>query len=222
MQNDIRKYIRFLVESIQKPDWGLYIEYKPRVIFAALFNWSDVEEMASTGAVNTPIGMIEISKPNQACNDAWYVGAIAGKKLGGAMYDLGYWLSPSGVLMSDRKTMTHHAVKAWNKFANDEKFKTRKKLDDINNPQNSDPSDDCEVWPSDPVYGGIFNYNDVTYSTLKPDVADNINHSYTKTNKWDWDEMYIRTRDKLGNRYAGLGGQIYSLSGIFFSRNMPQ
>jgi hypothetical protein len=70
-------------------------------------------------------GIVQIKPPTGGnCHGAWQVSAAAGPGLGKTLYGLGYALSPSGLLMSDRKNVSQSARGAWSKVFSS----SRKKL----------------------------------------------------------------------------------------------
>lgn len=137
------------------------------------------------------IGFITISKNTSPCNGAWQVKQIfaAQKGMGNIIYDLGYWMSPTGQLTPDRNNLTRYAIDAW--VGASQKLSS-KLLDDINNPTNSDPNDDCEIWISD-VNGSILDYNNREDAKLPPKAADAVNKSYKKSPAFKWNEIQAKS-----------------------------
>jgi hypothetical protein len=74
------------------------------------------------------------------------ISSIAGP--GKLMYGLAYALSPSGLLISDRESMTSDAVSAWKGMAG-KGTRGKKKLDNVAEPETPEPEDDCKVRPEE-------------------------------------------------------------------------
>lgn len=92
------------------------------------------------------VGRVRIGKPDEPCWDAMTISSIAGP--GKLMYGLAYALSPSGLLISDRESMTSDAVSAWKGMA-DKGTRGKKKLDNVTEPETPEPEDDCKVRPEE-------------------------------------------------------------------------
>lgn len=102
-------------------------------------------DMSIEGAVR---GIIQLRQPSNPCWGAWEVIASAGP--GGAdiartVYGLGYALSPSGIIMPDRASVSGAAKAAWARVAGKGGRKVLP-LDDITNPKTPDPQDDCRLY----------------------------------------------------------------------------
>lgn len=144
---------------------------------------------------NNIVGICDIAKPSNPCNGAWEVSAIAGE--GRYVYDLAYWLSPSGELMSDRLNMSDDAVAAWTRWGKKSKGRP---LDDIDHPRNRDPNDDCEVWLGGE--GGIVEpQNNRHRSYLPPDEVGSINQTYRKKPRFDWG-LALDETTRLTKKYS--------------------
>jgi len=100
-------------------------------------------------------GVIDISKPvskpvsrqEMPCLGAWEVISSAGPKYGKMVYGVGYALSPNGVLMPDRSSVSTSARGGWtSSFSRGE---TVGQLDDWENPKTPEPEDDCWVHNED-------------------------------------------------------------------------
>lgn len=111
------------------------------------FYWKmiNLTDKSIEGAIR---GVIQIREPGQPCWGAWEVIASAGP--GGAdiartVYGLGYALSPTGVIMPDRGTVSVPAKAAWARVAS-KGDRYALPLDDIDNPQTPDPQDDCKLY----------------------------------------------------------------------------
>ena len=88
------------------------------------------------------VGRIHIVEPHEPCWGAMRVASVVGP--GRLMYGLGYALSPSGLLISDRESMTPKAVDAWRAMSAKGE-RGRRRLDDIDAPKTRDPRDDCTL-----------------------------------------------------------------------------
>jgi len=97
------------------------------------------------------VGHITVKKPTEPCAGAWEVILSAGEDYGKILYGLGYAMSPKGILMSDRSTVSQKAYGGWMK----QKGKRNAiELDDIDLPPErqktpDDPSDDCVLHNND-------------------------------------------------------------------------
>lgn len=92
------------------------------------------------------VGWVQVVKPKDPCWDAMMIASIAGP--GKLMYGIGYALSPSGLLISDRDSMTNVAVSAWRNMSA-KGTRGKKKLDNVTEPETPDPADDCVVLKDD-------------------------------------------------------------------------
>ena len=92
------------------------------------------------------VGRVQVLKPMDPCWDAMMIASIAGP--GKLMYGVAYALSPSGLLISDRDSMTSDALSAWKRMAA-KADRGKKELDDVNEPATPDPYDDCELRPEE-------------------------------------------------------------------------
>lgn len=150
---DLRKIIR---EAIGGPDvlaaavrahedQASAVVYSPSALLSALRT-----EPFDMGSVVR--GYIQISKPNKPCNGAWEVTSAWGPGIGEMIYDLGFALSPTGILMPDRLGVLPRAVARWEKQSG----RKMKALDNHKHPpkgtdpfhdkhHTEDPSDDCRM-----------------------------------------------------------------------------
>ena len=92
------------------------------------------------------VGRVHVVSPDAPCLGAMKVASIAGP--GKLMYGLAYALSPSGLLISDRESMTPVAVDAWKRMAA-KGGRGRRQLDNISDPQTPPTDDDCELRPEE-------------------------------------------------------------------------
>jgi hypothetical protein len=95
------------------------------------------------------------------CNGAWMVYRSAGPDMGKVVYSVGYALSPTGRLMSDRISVTPEASAAWASVARKPEYK-KLPLDDedahgeggtstYDHPNHTeDPIDDCTMYNPEP------------------------------------------------------------------------
>lgn len=147
------------------------------------------------------VGMIQIKKPPAPCNGAWTVSmaAVRNKGMGKIIYDLAYWLSPAGKLVSDRFNLSKQAVSGWFRFS---QKNHGEKLDDIENPHNSNEDDDCYLWDSDPA-GVIDDFNNRSNAKLPVAAADAVNSSHIKQPEFEWGSLVSHTQTmtkiKLGD-----------------------
>jgi len=99
-------------------------------------------------------GYVIIEKPDMPCNDAYEVKASAGPGIGKVIYGVAFALSPSGILIPDRMSVSSYAQKGW---AAQYARRKKKSLDDFDHdPTDSDSfhakhhtkklSDDCSTY----------------------------------------------------------------------------
>lgn len=164
---------------------------------------SEVKELLN----NAILGMIAIKAPKKPCNGAWEVtnSAVKTRGLGRVIYDLGYSLSPTGKLMSDRHSLSQFAVNGWLRFS---KNVEGDELDDIENPRNNDPNDDCYLWSGDPK-GAIKQFNQRETDKLPPDAADALNRSYDKPVEGDWDRIEKMTTQRIFSTVGSRGVDLF-------------
>lgn len=132
------------------------------------------------------IGMIVIAPPKNPCNGAWEVRLTAGPGQGKIVYAMGYKMSPSGKLIADRKSLSRPAQNAWKQVV---KKSSGEPLDDVSNPKNNDPNDDCNIWP----HNSNINPNAKAFNPPgmgDKSAADAVNRSYDDTTGGaDWKTM---------------------------------
>lgn len=117
----------------------------------------DFQSLRLTLAKDVVRGFIEVGPPQLdgvrgRCHDAWMVYRAAGPGYGKIVYGVGYALSPSGRLMSDRGSVSNSAIEGWRKQSVGGRKRLR--LDDVdhnhkkpgNEYHTEDPEDDCEVF----------------------------------------------------------------------------
>lgn len=88
-------------------------------------------------------GFTSIKQSSNPCNGAWEVKGTAGPGYGKLVYGVAYAVSPTGILISDRGSVSDPAEAGW-KRARDQRIS--KELDDVEKPKTPDPSDDCRVY----------------------------------------------------------------------------
>lgn len=92
------------------------------------------------------VGWVQVVDPGPPCWDAKMIASIAGP--GKLMYGLAYALSPSGLLISDRESMTPVAISAWRNMSSKGSHH-KKKLDNVSEPATPEPDDDCILRPEE-------------------------------------------------------------------------
>lgn len=112
-------------------------------------------EQAFAGAV---VAYVEIAPPDEPCLGAYKIAAIVGP--GKLAYGMAYALSPSGLIISDRSSMTPKAMSAWKNMTSKMKPGSRDvyALDNIEAPKTKTKKDDCTFWAGEDhlnaAYGG--------------------------------------------------------------------
>ena len=157
-------YARLLAEAVSTSNLAVLVDEGSQQKRAVIYNITQLMKFASEGgdfddpeaAVDAGVveGYIMIEKPKDPCNRAWEVKFTAGPGLGKIVYGIGYALSPSGALISDRSSVSSAAVGGWSKaFSSD---RPKKPLDDMSHPApgsdrfhdahhtEDDASDDCK------------------------------------------------------------------------------
>lgn len=108
------------------------------------------EAMDSSEAVDlvadSVVGYVNITEPGSPCWGAYSIAMAAGP--GKLVYGAAYATSPSGLIISDRESMTGDAVSAWRGMAA-KGTRGKKKLDNVRDPQTPDEEDDCAVRKED-------------------------------------------------------------------------
>lgn len=185
------------------------------------------------------VAMINIKQAEKPCNDAWEVKLAAAEPgFGKLAYSMGYQLSPSGMLMPDRHTISYDAVNAWK---NVRKKSEGIPLDDINHRSDlfhdehhtASTKDDCETWS---VFQGPEIENQEKSGVFYPGAprgreklvdfatADAINRSYAMGDMgYDLNLLqnnHLKLEEELGN--LRLDGSVFetmmlSTGIIFFS-----
>lgn len=204
---DLRKMIReALGEQGAQGDLAAWVEdgesKKTAVIYSpsALINFSEtIDRVAQPKslageAVDSGIvkGYISIRQPNEStpCNGAWEVTFSAGPRLGDIVYGVGFALSPTGILMPDRKSVSPRARRRWEKEGD---RRVMKPLDDFKHPpvdpernnhhdryHTEDSSDDCRMNPDGVDF---LNYSYQSTGDEKGMLAD-MRRLHTETMEW--------------------------------------
>jgi hypothetical protein len=145
---------RLLAEAKMPGTEGLAAHVRVGAIFREIFIYDTskallmLPKLIKKGASNLDAhriirGYTSIKQPSEPCNGAWEVKGSAGPGYGKLVYGVAYAASPTGILMSDRKSVSEPAQAGW-KRARDQRIS--KELDDFEEPKTPDPSDDCEVY----------------------------------------------------------------------------
>ena len=162
-----RVYSRLLSESVSTSNRAALVDNGSRSKRAVIYNISRLMQYVKAGGdFNNPEdvvdygiveGYIMIEKPSQPCNRAWEVKFSAGPRLGKIVYGVGYAMSPSGALISDRDNVSNTARMGWRR-AYDSETRPKKPLDDFRHPPEDanefhrdhhtadDKSDDCKTY----------------------------------------------------------------------------
>lgn len=148
-------------------------------------------------------GVVQIKPPTGGpCRQAWQVTAAAGKGLGKTLYGLGYALSPSGLLMSDRKNVSVSARAAWTKAFNSGREKLP--LDDVSMHDEkgeptwrhanhtTDPEDDCAAFSD-------FSGEQLNYAYKKEGWEDSLLDFLETNHKMTMGELAKIDKDWPGN-----------------------
>lgn len=149
------------------------------------------------------VGVIKIDEPDNACNSAWEVkeAGTHRKGFGKIVYQLGYWLSPTHTLISDRSAMSQPAFNAWLGWS---KKYSGKELDDVLHPKNNDPDDDCTVWVSNGEYKLKRHITSRMIDAIPKIYADAVNQSY-KLDTYDFDFNHMQNEyKKIKNDFSDI------------------
>jgi hypothetical protein len=138
-------------------------------------------------------GYIAIRQPDEStpCNGAWEVIFSVGPRLGEVVYGVGFALSPSGILMPDRRSVSQKARRRWEKEGG---RRVMKPLDNFEHPpvnpeRNNlhdrhhtpdDASDDCRI---NPQGFDILNHSYQSDGGEKSMLAD-MRRLHLKTMEW--------------------------------------
>lgn len=161
---------KLAVGQLQDEDGITIVIYDPAAMKAAIQSVPKEkrDELYLSYKVEESIeGMIRISPPTygstssaSSCRGSWEVLRSAVKKKGTGMGNLLYKLaadaSPTGKIMSDRRSVSGYAQNVWKSAfgrMSTEK-KEEMKFDDENDPKTEDPNDDCLINPG----GEFLNY----------------------------------------------------------------
>lgn len=105
----------------------------------------DSETLLKSSAV---VGYIGLQHHDTDCWAASEILSMVGKGYGKILYDIGYALSPSGILMMDREIVSPAASASWLRAGDKLGDKNKKKFD-ARKPNNKTPEaiDDCDLFP---------------------------------------------------------------------------
>lgn len=196
--------------TVEQGDIAAAVIYRPSTLFSAL--------KKDPGDLNayfeTVVAYLAVQDPGNPCAGAWEVIRTAGPGYGKVLYGLAYALSPKGILMSDRHSVSKSAYGAWSKLS----AKGRKSypLDDINaDPKDKktpdDASDDCDVHSK----------GDDDCSGRDPDP---LNKAYAAEG-WEkgmlkkmksTHEMFMKSLKGLGLERDDVEGELLSAGEVFF------
>lgn len=125
--------------------------YSPEVLLRAMSENPEVVESVPLSRLFNEVGGVKgyiTISPSRSdrCNNAWKVDASSGRGLGEIVYGIGFAMSTTGRLMSDRNSISLEddvspgARSRWEKIAKGHK---KIPLDDFRDPQTPQPEDDC-------------------------------------------------------------------------------
>jgi hypothetical protein len=161
------------------------------------------------------------------CNSAWQVSGIAGPGYGPILYQIGFYLTPTEELTSDRGSVKIGARKNWRKqFDSDEREKNP--FDDIEKPRTPPKEDDCIIHWQKKKIDPRTKKPIINPETGSPEMenVDQLNYSYeTKTEDIAIAQKLIQNHeDTLNmikymieeNNILGLGKQAEKISNDIF------
>lgn len=152
-----RIYSRLLRESYEGTAEGLaaYVQrhggYAVAVVYrpAILLNSLKRDPGLTQAHDDSVMAFVQVFQPKNPCAGAWEVKIAAGIGYGKILYGVAYALSPEGILMSDRKSVSAKAYKAWSGLQ-----KSGRRSIPLDDAEEDDPkkkktptdvSDDCNV-----------------------------------------------------------------------------
>ena len=227
MSSLLRKYVRsVLLESVSADGLAVILGMPPPLwpvgraavlidvaVFNASFEANEKKEHNSIAAVKiaakeSVVGYISCSPPSRGeAWGAWEVTAAAGKGYGKILYSIGYALSPKGLLMPDRTSVSDDARDAWKKAS-----KTHASLElDALPPMNKTDTreDDAEVHDEEG-----FEYLDRAYKATG-DENDMLNRLLAAGEKLEAD-----LKKKFKGKEQQVIGQFLSAGSLLFSRSI--
>lgn len=149
------------------------------------------------------IGFIRINKPKYPCHGAWEVTRSAGPGHGKLVYAMGYHMSPTGKLMSDRVSVSDSAREAWTKVY---KKSQGLQLDDIKNPKTPTKSDDCQVHDQIDALNKAYEMGDMGYD------FNLMSNNHAKVTKFVQDKFNIN-EDDFNSNINNAGEAFFSIHG---------
>jgi hypothetical protein len=121
-QTLLRSYIRkVILESVEAPQLAVVVDdsgtQKTAVIYDAQKLALAVKEKDLKDNASYVVGFVQISEPRGAkCRGAWAIRGIAGP--GSLVYGAAYALSPTGLVVPDRSSVSPSAKRAWQGYFN--------------------------------------------------------------------------------------------------------
>lgn len=122
-------YRRLLQENQQMNKFAAYVVkadsestaviYDVKIVKDAIESGKDLSDAGVVSNLNCVVGYISVKEPEglygleEPCNGAWEVTKSWGPGLGRIVYDTGYALSPTGILMPDRSSVSKSAQRGW-------------------------------------------------------------------------------------------------------------
>lgn len=211
-----RVYDRLLSESVSSSNRAALVDNGSRSKRAVIYNISRLMQYVKAGGdFNNPEdvvdygiveGYIMIEKPRESCNRAWEVKFSVGPGLGKMVYGVGYAMSPSGALISDRQNVSSAARTGWNKAYGGE-TRSKKPLDDFRHPASGenefhgrhhtedDKSDDCKTFGN----------------------ADYLNYSYSSEG---WEKPMLRSLEASHDGVITMLAEINMELPLIFTRRI--
>lgn len=160
--------------------YSVYALYDPRRAWHSLINDRTIGSESFYGVIE-----VENEPEFGSCHGARQVSAVAARRgWGPLMYDIA--MADESPLMPDRSTVSDLAQKVWKHYNEKRPDVGKRPLDDIDNPSNSDSSDDCRVW--------------------KKPGKDYLDYAYYANFKLDLDELLINH-----DEFAGVVSMRYGL-----------
>lgn len=197
------------------------LERVPKLLHRIEKDWNGLRQSLCDNVIK---GMIDVGPAGGgACNGAWMVYRSAGPQSGKMVYSVGYALSPTGRLMSDRLSVSDSASGAWKKVYGKPEYK-KLSLDDedahdpdgtvkYDHPHHTDDtSDDCAMYRGKD-------------GSEPPEKYPHLQYAYEGTGE----EQALLSMFRLNNenilkelfpgREEEVEGLLRSCGGLFFSRN---
>ena len=148
-----RVYLRLLEQSSTE-NLAVFDTATDRTRTAYIYDPQAVDPESEPGSAAR--GYISIRQPVEPCNKAWIVVGSWGRGLGDVVYPIGFALSPSGRLISDRGSASIGAMSRWQIYYDDRGWK-KLPIDDVEHPPENasdfhdkhhteKTSDDCRAY----------------------------------------------------------------------------